>query len=159
MTLPRTALSRRLAAGTLALGLLAAPLSTAAPAAVAADNFAAGAAHSGDATYVKTIFDDSNQARLRNGRTPLSWSSQLGSDSLQWSQHLARTGTFEHTTKNVRGNLYTCSGCTTPTGAVEAWLKSPGHRRNLLNTRATSMGIGIAQNTKGEWIVTQRFNA
>ena len=151
MTLPRTALSRRLAAGTLALGLLAAPLSTAAP--------AAGAAHSGDATYVKTIFDDSNQARLRNGRTPLSWSSQLGSDSLQWSQHLARTGTFEHTTKNVRENLYTCSGCTTPTGAVEAWLKSPGHRRNLLNTRATSMGIGIAQNTKGEWIVTQRFNA
>ena len=154
MTLSRTALSRRLAAGTLALGLLAAPLSTAAPAAVAA-----GAAHSGDATYVKTIFDDSNQARLRNGRTPLSWSSQLGSDSLQWSQHLARTGTFEHTTKNVRENLYTCSGCTTPTGAVEAWLKSPGHRRNLLNTRATSMGIGIAQNTKGEWIVTQRFNA
>lgn len=154
MTLPRTALSRRLAAGTLALGLLAAPLSTAAPAAVAA-----GAAHSGDATYVKTIFDDSNQARLRNGRTPLSWSSQLGSDSLQWSQHLARTGTFEHTTKNVRENLYTCSGCTTPTGAVEAWLKSPGHRRNLLNTKATSMGIGIAQNTKGEWIVTQRFNA
>lgn len=154
MTLSRTALSRRLAAGTLALGLLAAPLSTAAPAAVAA-----GAAHSGDATYVKTIFDDSNQARLRNGRRPLSWSSQLGSDSLQWSQHLARTGTFEHTTKNVRENLYTCSGCTTPTGAVEAWLKSPGHRRNLLNTRATSMGIGIAQNTKGEWIVTQRFNA
>ena len=154
MTLSRTALSRRLAAGTLALGLLAAPLSTAAPAAVAA-----GAAHSGDATYVKTIFDDSNQARLRNGRTPLSWSSQLGSDSLQWSQHLARTGTFEHTTKNVRENLYTCSGCTTPTGAVEAWLKSPGHRRNLLNTKATSMGIGIAQNTKGEWIVTQRFNA
>ena len=154
MTLSRTALSRRLAAGTLALGLLAAPLSTAAPAAVAA-----GAAHSGDATYVKTIFDDSNQARLRNGRRPLSWSSQLGSDSLQWSQHLARTGTFEHTTKNVRENLYTCSGCTTPTGAVETWLKSPGHRRNLLNTRATSMGIGIAQNTKGEWIVTQRFNA
>lgn len=154
MTLSRTALSRRLAAGTLALGLLAAPLSTAAPAAVAA-----GAAHSGDATYVKTIFDDSNQARLRNGRRPRSWSSQLGSDSLQWSQHLARTGTFEHTTKNVRENLYTCSGCTTPTGAVEAWLKSPGHRRNLLNTKATSMGIGIAQNTKGEWIVTQRFNA
>lgn len=154
MTLSRTALSRRLAAGTLALGLLAAPLSTAAPAAVAA-----GAAHSGDATYVKTIFDDSNQARLRNGRRPLSWSSQLGSDSLQWSQHLARTGTFEHTTKNVRENLYTCSGCTTPTGAVEAWLKSPGHRRNLLNTKATSMGIGIAQNTEGEWIVTQRFNA
>lgn len=108
---------------------------------------------------MKTIFDDSNQARLRNGRRPLSWSSQLGSDSLQWSQHLARTGTFEHTTKNVRENLYTCSGCTTPTGAVEAWLKSPGHRRNLLNTKATSMGIGIAQNTKGEWIVTQRFNA
>jgi len=72
MTLPRTTLSRRLAAGTLALGLLAAPLSTAAPAAVAADNFATGAAHSGDATYVKTIFDNSNQARLRNGRTPLS---------------------------------------------------------------------------------------
>ena len=159
MTLSLTTSTRRLTTGALALALLAAPLSTATPAASAANNYAAGAARSADAQYVKTIFEDSNKERIRHGRKPLAWSSQLASDSLTWSQYLARTGKFEHTPKNVRENLYKCGGCTTPTGAVQGWMTSPGHRHNLLNTKSTSMGIGIAKNAKGEWGVTQRFNA
>ncbi len=42
--------------------------------------------------------------------------------------------------------------------AVEAWLKSPTHRRNLLSTTYSVEGIGVAIGNNGTIFVTQNFN-
>jgi len=39
----------------------------------------------------------------------------------------------------------------------EALMKSPGHRRNILEPRVTRLGIGIVTNAKGDMWITQMF--
>ncbi len=40
--------------------------------------------------------------------------------------------------------------------AVEGWMESPGHRKNILGDY-NETGVGIVQNTRGEWYLTQLF--
>jgi hypothetical protein len=40
---------------------------------------------------------------------------------------------------------------------VEGWLKSPGHRRNLLDHQATQSGVGVALRSEGTYFFTQIF--
>lgn len=40
--------------------------------------------------------------------------------------------------------------------AVEGWIKSPGHRKNLLGA-FDLCGIGVAQSSGGEFFFTQLF--
>jgi len=40
--------------------------------------------------------------------------------------------------------------------AVDGWINSPGHRKNLLG-HFNYMGIGVYQNSKGAWYFTQLF--
>ena len=43
------------------------------------------------------------------------------------------------------------------TVAVEGWIDSDGHRRNLLDPDYTHTGVGIAVDTKGAFYITQDF--
>ena len=43
------------------------------------------------------------------------------------------------------------------TVAVEGWVDSSGHRRNLLDSDYTHTGVGIAVDTKGAFYITQDF--
>lgn len=46
------------------------------------------------------------------------------------------------------------------TGSVMgAWMNSDGHRRNLLASRSTHIGVGRAQSSDGTWYWTQDFGA
>lgn len=47
-------------------------------------------------------------------------------------------------------------GFTNPEKMMFAWLKSPGHRDNILNPDFTKIGIGIARDGDN-WIVVQEF--
>lgn len=40
----------------------------------------------------------------------------------------------------------------------EEWMKSPGHRANLLNPAYTHIGVGVAHGSNG-WYLTQNFGA
>lgn len=42
--------------------------------------------------------------------------------------------------------------------AVDGWIQSPGHRKNLLS-KMTWCGIGVYQNSKGAWYLTQLFGS
>jgi uncharacterized protein YkwD len=44
-----------------------------------------------------------------------------------------------------------------PRVVVELWLNSAGHRRNLLNPRYTTTGVGIARDSRGRWYVVQLY--
>jgi uncharacterized protein YkwD len=44
------------------------------------------------------------------------------------------------------------------TAVMEAWLKSPGHRANILDCELTKLGVGVAEGAGGPWW-TQLFGA
>lgn len=48
-------------------------------------------------------------------------------------------------------------GQKTPSDAVEAWMQSPGHRRNLLDPRFTELGSGVALDATGRPYYVQVF--
>ena len=48
-------------------------------------------------------------------------------------------------------------GQTTPNKVMEGWMKSPGHRDNILKPDFKQLGVGIAKNSKGELYCTQMF--
>ena len=43
-------------------------------------------------------------------------------------------------------------------GTVQAWMESPGHRRNLLSFKPRVIGVGVARSANGNsWIIVQNF--
>ena len=42
--------------------------------------------------------------------------------------------------------------------AIEAWINSPSHKRNILSTTYTVEGIGVAIGSNGTLFITQNFN-
>jgi uncharacterized protein YkwD len=55
-------------------------------------------------------------------------------------------------------NLHRSFGYNDPAAvAVDGWLKSPGHRRNLLNPNFRLTGIGVARARDGTWYAAQIF--
>ncbi len=41
--------------------------------------------------------------------------------------------------------------------AVDTWLQSPGHRKNLLDRQYTHSGVGVALSRDGTYTMTQLF--
>lgn len=104
-----------------------------------------------------------NKARAAHGLAPLKRSAILSRPARSHSVYLARTGTLDHEgadgspfyvrlyragyprTKAVGENLGMSSGCATNLAdqMIRMWLKSPGHRRNLLSPRYKQIGIAV----------------
>ena len=45
----------------------------------------------------------------------------------------------------------------TAAGAVRSWLRSPGHRRNILDSRYSRLGVGVAIGARGAIYAVQNF--
>lgn len=83
-------------------------------------------------------------------------SSQRHSDDMalrKFFGHETPEGTGSHTRINLAGyllpwtgeNIYWGEGPkSTPVGAVEGWMNSPGHRANILRPQYTEVGVGVA---------------
>ena len=48
-------------------------------------------------------------------------------------------------------------GQKTPAEVVKAWMNSQGHRENILNSKYTEIGVGVAKDSKGTLYWTQMF--
>lgn len=46
-------------------------------------------------------------------------------------------------------------GFSSGSSVTKAWMASPGHRANLLNSRFRSIGVGAYQDSKGTWYIAQ----
>ncbi|MCO5994710.1 CAP domain-containing protein [Actinoallomurus rhizosphaericola] len=42
-------------------------------------------------------------------------------------------------------------GYATPEAVVQGWMKSPGHRANILNCSLKAIGVGVAYGSGGPW--------
>jgi uncharacterized protein YkwD len=85
---------------------------------------------------------------MASGRVPFSH------DGFQQRlQAIGRSIPYRSGAENV---FYTTGAKDPATQAVQSWLKSSGHRKNIEGNYDLT-GIGIAQNAKGEYYFTQIF--
>ena len=112
-----------------------------------------------------------NAEREEAGCPSLTVDHDLITASLRQSWYMARTRLFSHVWRN--GSTFVtrsrAAGYRQPAGeniawgyrsapeVVDAWMRSPGHRANILNCGAKSIGTGVAYAADGTPYYTQVF--
>lgn len=113
-----------------------------------------------------------NRERVAHGCAPLRERYTLRRSSRVHTVRMARYNTMSHqlpgeapfTTRITRAG-YTpwrlvaenvARGFDSAAAVVEAWMKSPGHRRNILNCRLRDLGVGVVSSGGQLWW-TQNF--
>lgn len=119
----------------------------------------------------KKAIDLVNADRAKNGLKPLKINMDLVLLARNYSQDMANRGFFSHYNPEgqspfdrmrAAGISFSYAGENlainqSVTGAETAFMNSPGHRANILNTNYTEIGIGIAYKSNGSIYVTQEF--
>ncbi|WP_059351872.1 cell wall-binding repeat-containing protein [Bacillus coahuilensis] len=122
--------------------------------------------------YEKQILDITNAFRVAQGFQPLKDSEKATSSSRKHSEDMATQDYFSHTNLDGKspfdrmreeGISYRSAGENiaqgqrTPSDVVEAWMRSSGHRNNILNGTYTYLGNGVAFHST-KWVYyTQNF--
>ncbi|PRX47557.1 uncharacterized protein YkwD [Prauserella shujinwangii] len=109
-----------------------------------------------------------NRVRTEVGCDPVSKNDDLTEAAQRHSEDMARRGYFSHTTPEGRtfdqrirdagyprpGAENIAMGQTSARAVMEAWMRSDGHRRNILNCDLSAIGVGV---TTSGWYWTQDF--
>lgn len=113
-----------------------------------------------------------NKERASNGLKPLTLNKELSKVATIKSQDMVDKGYFDHTSptygspfdmmkafgisyKTAGENI--AKGQKTPTEVMNDWMNSSGHRANILNSKFTELGVGIAKDSNGKLYWTQMF--
>jgi uncharacterized protein YkwD len=137
------------------LVVTAAPAEAATPAAPSAPTVAA---------FEARVIYQINVQRTRFGRAKLASATCPDYFAERWAASLARTGLFYHQplmpilrgckATRVAENL--ARGYSTADRTVAAWMASPGHRANILDTKLTRIGVAAVY-ARGQWTVAADF--
>jgi uncharacterized protein YkwD len=106
-------------------------------------------------TAINTL---TNTARLAHGCKPLKLSSKLSTAAQKHAKDMSKYDYFSHTSRNgttwskrikktgykYPGGENIAMGFDTAVSVVQAWLDSPGHRRNILDCNFKKIGVGFA---------------
>jgi len=146
-------------------------VSLAIPALLAVPAAPAHAYASPEAHLMSLLVTRTNQARHAAGCGQLDVNHDLVAASVQQSEYMAGTGDFSHVGRG--GSTFVAraraAGYPQPAGeniawgfptadaVMDAWLASPGHRRNILNCDARSIGTGVRYASNGTPYYTQVF--
>jgi uncharacterized protein YkwD len=134
---------------------------------------AAQAAPVSTATLQTQVASLSNQQRVKAGCKALKVNAQLLWAARGHSKFMATSGVFSHTgarnstfITRVKAAGYTAPrseniawGYRSATEVVNAWMKSPGHRRNLLDCGAKTFAVGVVYSANGTPYYTQEFGS
>ncbi len=107
-----------------------------------------------------------NEQRTTAGLQPLRSEATLEAAGQAYSTSMVTLGFFAHVSPtgstlkqrlvaytdwtSIGENLYTGTGTlATPRAAVDGWMRSEGHRANLLNPEYRDVGLGVAQGSPG----------
>lgn len=118
------------------------------------------------------VIDLTNRERAKNGLSPLKADWQLSRVARYKSVDMRDKRYFSHTSPTY-GSPFTmmknfnisyraaaeniAAGQTTPSEVVQEWMKSPGHRKNILDARMTHIGVGYAKGGSYRHYWTQMF--
>ncbi len=114
-----------------------------------------------------------NQWRVKVGCPKLRLDANLARAGRNHSTWMARTGRFSHVgvggssfVTRARAAGYTAArseniawGYRDGAQVVSAWMKSPGHRANIVDCRAKAFGVGAAYSAYGTPYFTQDFGS
>lgn len=114
-------------------------------------------------SYEKEVVRLVNVERRKNGLSELSYDWQLSRVARYKSEDMRKNNYFSHTSpmygspfemiksfgisyRSAGENI--AKGQATPEAVVKAWMNSPGHRANILNSSFTHIGVGYAADGK-----------
>ncbi|MEU4620650.1 CAP domain-containing protein [Actinoplanes sp. NPDC023801] len=157
----------------LAVAALLAPAAAAAAATMIASPAGAAPAKVSEQVLQDEVNRLTNVERVKGGCAALTVDARLTAAARGHSAWMARTGTFSHTgsggsdfvsrvktaghaapaSENIAWSYRTAAQVT------DAWMKSPGHRANILNCAAKSVGTGVAYAANGKPYYTQNFGS
>ncbi len=113
------------------------------------------------------ILSGTNAARANAGLPALTASQCLTEMAQQHAKRLAAARSLYH--QDLGAVLSGCGMSTAgenvamnhtgPSGMVDQWMESPGHRANLLSSQFSLIGVGVAQARDGSWYGVQVFGA
>lgn len=127
----------------------------------------------------KEILDSTNSGRSQNGNLlPLTLNAQLNASAMSKLNDMFEMNYFEHTSPRgvvlsdlvneekyeyiVIGENLAMGNFSSGSEIVSEWMKSPGHRANILNKQFTEIGIAVKQgvyNGRTVWMAVQHFGA
>ena len=104
--------------------------------------------------------------RQLRGLASLIWDTRAATVAQEWAEEMQRTG-YRHRTNlaerfsqegfvgSIGENI--AFGFRTSAAVNDAWVKSDGHRHNLLNSGFTGMGVGIVCRPDGTMMAVENF--
>ncbi|WP_306214853.1 CAP domain-containing protein [Actinoplanes sp. RD1] len=113
-----------------------------------------------------------NEERRRAGRPRLTEHPLLGAAARAHSADMAKREFYSHVSPEgstvadrvaATGYLFAAVGENiawgqeNPMQVVTAWMRSPGHRANILHPDYTELGVGVADHRRGALVWTQNF--
>lgn len=123
-------------------------------------------------SFEQQVISLTNAERQKAGLKPLKENWELSRVARFKSQDMRDKNYFDHTSPTY-GSPFTmiknfglsyktageniAAGQTTPQEVVDAWMKSPGHRANILNDTYTEIGVGYAKGGSYNHYWTQQF--
>ena len=128
----------------------------------------------GTSAIASTIVQLTNAERANAGRPALKTNSRLMEAAQLQADQMVRLGRLEHVLSGGRyprpedrlaaagyeWSAYAeniAMGQTTAAAAMDSWMHSSGHRANILSTKVTEIGIGIARDSAGRPYYVQVF--
>lgn len=116
-------------------------------------------------TYEADVVTVANAERTSRNLAPVSPQACVDSYAEAQSRAMASQDRMYH--QDLTPILNTCHlravgenvayGYSNGTSVTAAWMASPGHRANLLNSVYRLIGVGATQNSSGRWYVSQVF--
>jgi len=103
------------------------------------------------------LIDAHNRIRKSHGKNSLKRNPHLMKTAQEWANHMAKTGVMSHqelSSDEFNGMGENCAIGASVTEVMNAWMKSPGHKGNILDT-FTHIGVGVAVGEKRQtfWCV------
>ncbi|MDQ0155535.1 SafA/ExsA family spore coat assembly protein [Robertmurraya andreesenii] len=128
--------------------------------------------YSGTKNVENQVIQLTNQERAKYGLKPLKANWELSRIARYKSADMRDKNYFSHDSPTY-GSPFTmiksfglayrsageniAAGQTTPQQVVQAWMNSPGHRANILNSSYTEIGVGYAAGGSQRYYWTQMF--
>jgi uncharacterized protein YkwD len=130
------------------------------------------------AAVEREVIAEVNRTRESQGLRALHADAALNRAAREHSEELALRRTLDHTSTHparrtmtmridaaggswtrAAENLANMSGpaSSVATQTVRLWLRSEGHRRNMLEPSYTQTGVGLAIDERGVWYITQLY--
>ncbi|HVT76144.1 MAG TPA: CAP domain-containing protein, partial [Acidimicrobiales bacterium] len=149
---PRTALGRitRAAGATI---LIAATLLAISSSWAAGTARALNTTEASQPTIAADVIKRINIERKARGLYEFTVDPELSASAQSWAEHLRDTGTFQHS--DSPGETLTTMGDSA--GVDNQWMRSEGHRQQILTSTETRIGIGVACDSNGNGVVVGHY--